>query len=130
MIIPGTDSADGFCAMNTVLYCRRFQDTVAFYEHMLGLSRCHSNDWFVEFQIAPGAFLSVADERRATVKTAAGAGITVTLRVADVRGLHALLLGRGAEPPPVGARPWGAQGFLLRDPEGTRVEIWSPVAEA
>jgi len=112
--------------MNTVLYCRRFPETVAFYEQMLGLTRGHSNDWFVEFQVAPGAFLSVADERRASVKTASGAGITLTLRVEDARALHALLQTRGGDPPPVGARPWGAEGFLLHDPEGTRLEIWSP----
>lgn len=125
MTISDNDPADGFSSMNTVLYCRRFQETVTFYEQILGLARGYCNEWFVEFQVAPGAFLSVADQRRASVKTASGGGITLTLRVADARALHTLLRTRGVQPPPVGARPWGAEGFLVHDPEGTRLEIWS-----
>lgn len=114
--------------MNTVLYCRRWRDTVAFYEHVLGLQRGYANDWFVEFRVGAGAFLSVADEARASVKSAAGAGITITLRVDDVARCHAELSARGAAPGAAGPRPWGAQGFLLHDPEGNRIEVWAPGA--
>ena len=124
------ENAGAICAINTVLYCRCFQRTLTFYQQTLGLRPGFRTDWFVEFEVAPGACLSVADDRRATVKAAAGAGITVTLRVADVRAFHAQLVARGESPPPVGARPWGAEGFLLRDPEGTRIEIWSPAGKA
>jgi len=113
--------------MNTVLYCRRFADTLSFYDTVLALPRTLSRDWFVEFRIAAGCFLSLADERRASVKSAGGAGITLSLRVDDVHAFRDALAQRGAGPPPVGPRPWGAEGFLLHDPEGTRIEVWAPV---
>ncbi len=112
--------------MNTVLYCRRFAQSVAFYETVLGLDRGFANDWFVEFRVAPGAYLSVADEARASVKSAGGAGITLTLRCDDVDDVHHRLVAHGVAPGSVGPRPWGAWGFLVRDPEGTRIEVWTP----
>jgi hypothetical protein len=36
----------------------------------------HERDWFVEFELSPDAFLSVANECRATVKSAGGKGLT------------------------------------------------------
>jgi uncharacterized glyoxalase superfamily protein PhnB len=114
--------------MNTVLYCRRWRETVAFYEQVLGLERAFANDWFVELRVGVGAFLSLADERRASIRSAGGAGITLSLRVDDVHRFRHALATRGATTTPVGARPWGALGFLLHDPEGTRIEVWAPAA--
>lgn len=113
-------------SMNIVLYCRHYAQTLQFYEHVLGLPRSFANDWFVEFEVAREAFLSVADQRRATINSAQGQGLTVTLQVDDVRASHAQLQARGATPGAPGPRPWGAQGFVLHDPEGTRIEIWAP----
>ena len=112
--------------MNTVLYCRHWRAMLAFYEQVLGLRRGYANEWFVEFQVAPAAYLSIADDTRASIKSAAGAGITITLRVEDVARAHAQLCARGVTPSPVGPRPWGARGFLLHDPEGNRIEFWAP----
>jgi uncharacterized glyoxalase superfamily protein PhnB len=120
----------GVTAMNTVLYCRRWRETVAFYEQVLGLERSFANGWFVELHVAAGCFLSLADERHASVKGAGGAGITLSLRVNDVHRFRDALAARGAGPPPVSARPWGALGFLIHDPEGTRIEVWAPAAPA
>ena len=55
---------DAFLALNAILYCRRFSETVRFYEQTLGLTPGHASDWLVEFEVAPGAFVSVADDRR------------------------------------------------------------------
>ncbi|MFT5176378.1 MAG: catechol 2,3-dioxygenase-like lactoylglutathione lyase family enzyme [Gammaproteobacteria bacterium] len=112
--------------MNTVLYCQHYAQTLAFYEHVLGLQRTFSKDWFVEFRVAQEAFLSVADQNRATISSAQGKGLTLTFQVDDVRASHDQLHARGATLTAVGPRPWGAQGFLLHDPEGTRIEIWAP----
>ena len=134
--------------MNTVLYCQHYAQTVAFYEHVLGLQRTLVKDWFVEFRVAQQAFLSIADQNHATINSAQGKGLTLTFQVEDVHpgplsdvvhsggvvplcdenlaGGHEQLRARGATLTAVGARPWGAQGFLLRDPEGTRIEIWAP----
>lgn len=112
--------------MNTVLYCQHYAQTVAFYEHVLGLQRTLVKDWFVEFRVAQQAFLSIADQNHATINSAQGKGLTLTFQVEDVHASHEQLRARGATLTAVGARPWGAQGFLLRDPEGTRIEIWAP----
>ena len=113
-------------AMNTVLYCQHYAQTLAFYDQVLRLPRGFANDWFVEFKVAREAFLSVADQRRASIDSAHGQGLTLTFRVDDVRATHEQLRGRGAAPGAPGPRPWGAQGFVLHDPEGTRIEIWAP----
>ena len=113
-------------SMNTVLYCQHFASTLEFYEHILGLPRGFANDWFVEFKVADRAYLSVADQSRATINSAHGAGITLTFRVDNVSAYHAQLVARGAAPSAIGRRPWNATGFLLYDPEGTRIEVWSP----
>ena len=113
-------------AMNTVLYCENFAQTLAFYDDVLRLPRGFSKDWFVEFQVAREAYLSIADRRRASIDSARGAGLTLTFQVADVRVSYQQLRARGASPSAVGPRPWGSEGFLLHDPEGTRIEIWAP----
>ncbi len=117
-------------AMNTVLYCRYYEQTLAFYGEVLCLPRGFANDWFVEFKVAREAFLSVADQRRASIESAHGKGLTLTFQVEDVRVSHEQLRARGATPTAPGPRPWGAEGFLLHDPEGTRIEIWAPSAES
>lgn len=117
-----------FSALNTILYCRRFHATVRFYEDVLALRRRHATDWFVEFEVTPGAFISVADDRRTRVKTAGGGGLTLTLQVADAARFRRVICGRGLEAPAVEPRPWAAEGFFIHDPEGNRIEIWSPVA--
>ena len=113
-------------AMNTVLYCEHFVETLAFYDEVMQLPRGFANDWFVEFKVAQEAYLSVADQRRASIDSAQGKGLTLTFRVDDVLACHRQLCARGAVSSAPGARPWGAQGFLLHDPEGTRIEIWAP----
>jgi catechol 2,3-dioxygenase-like lactoylglutathione lyase family enzyme len=46
---------------NTILYARRWKETVAFYRDFLGFEIAFQNDWFVEFRLAHALFLSVAD---------------------------------------------------------------------
>ena len=121
------ESALPMRAMNTVLYCRHYERTLTFYEQVVGLRRSFANDWFVEFKVAREAYLSVADQRRASIDSAQGKGLTLSLRVDDVAVSHRQLRARGATPSAPGPRPWGAQGFWLHDPEGTRIEIWAPL---
>jgi catechol-2,3-dioxygenase len=114
--------------INTILYCRRWAQIVGFYRKVLGLAVHLETDWFVEFKVADGAFLSIADEARATVKSAGGAGVTLSFQVADAATWHKRLEGRDIE---VGLvrRHWNADAFFFRDPEGHRIEIWSPAPE-
>lgn len=109
---------------NTILYCRKWQETVRFYADTLGLQPSFSNEWFVEFVLNEGARLSVANAARASIKSSGGQGITVTLQVDDSRLVHAELLTAGASPTPLKKR-WGADVFYVTDPEGNRLEFWS-----
>ncbi len=112
---------------NTILYCAAWAETVAFYRDRLGLPITFTSDWFVEFALTDAALLSIADERRATVKSSRGRGITVTLQVPDADAAWAICAAAGLEPTPCRTHAWGARTFFLRDPEGHRIEVWSVV---
>jgi catechol 2,3-dioxygenase-like lactoylglutathione lyase family enzyme len=114
------------CTANTILYCAAWNATVAFYRDTLGLPITFASDWFVEFAITDTARLSVADASRATLKSSGGAGITLTFEVANADALWAEFKDAGCEPTPCRTHAWGARTFYLRDPEGHRLEFWSP----
>ena len=69
---------------NTVLYCERWSETVAFYRSVMGLGVAFENDWFVEFELTASAFLSIADSSRATIAAVQGQGITLTWQVPEL----------------------------------------------
>ena len=110
---------------NTILYCQRWQETVDFYRHTLALPVTFESDWFVEFRLTETAHVSVADERRARIKSSAGAGLTLTLQVDDIHATRQWLAQAGVNPGPIEAHAWGAAVCYFYDPEGHRLEIWS-----
>lgn len=110
--------------VNTILYCRRWPETVAFYRDSLGLSVEYSNDWFVEFAVGSGAFVSVADAARTSIPAGDGAGVTMSWRVADVAAVRSALLDMGVDIGDVRMR-WGANAVDVHDPAGNRIEFWS-----
>ena len=112
-------------ATNTILYCRHWDETVRFYKHSLNLPVAFANDWFVEFRLATSAYLSIANERRASITSSHGAGLTLAIQVDDADDTYRQLVARGLQPKAVRNHPWGARTFYLFDPEGTRLEIWS-----
>ena len=111
--------------VNTILYCRRWPETVAFYREVFGFPVSFENDWFVEFEVNPGARLSVANEQRASVKSAGGRGLTLTFQVAQADETWRRLRERGVQVGEVAAHAWGGRAFFLFDPEGNRLEVWS-----
>lgn len=113
---------------NTILYCRRWAETVQFYRDVLGLTVRHTTDWFVEFQVAGQSFVSIADAARTTIPAAQGAGITLSWQVVDLEGFHRHLSDHGAAPSAITTR-WRARCFYFHDPEGHRLEAWTPGAE-
>lgn len=115
-----------FNLSNTILYCRRWAETVDFYGRVLGLPVSVEKDWFVEFQLTERSFVSIADARRSRIESAAGQGVTLTLQVNDIHAVRAELEEAGVGPGPVKLHPWGALGFFCRDPEGYRIEFWQP----
>ena len=108
---------------NTILYCKKWQETVSFYKDGIKLLMLLSNDWFVEFKLNEMSRLSVADEARASVKSGSGQGITVSLQVADLEQTLAELKQGGIQPTPI-KEVWGARAVYVRDPEGNRIEFW------
>ncbi len=110
---------------NTILYCTHWQKTVTFYKQQLELAITASNDWFVEFELNEQARLSVANEKRASIKSSHGAGITITLEVDDINATQRYLINRNLGPATIKSHAWGAYVIHIFDPEGNRLEFWS-----
>lgn len=108
---------------NTILYCAHWSATVAFYRDQLHLSITHSTDWFVEFQLGPTTYLSVADSARATIAPANGAGLTLSWQVVAIAQIQERLTALGLVTTPI-KKKWGAQVLYFHDPEGHRIELW------
>ncbi len=114
---------------NTILYCQKWKEMVAFYRTGLKLPITASTEWFVEFELTGTSRLSVADESRASIKSGDGKGITIGLQVVDVMATRAELKEAGLNPTEV-KEVWGAKAFYLFDPEGNRIEVWSGQAKS
>jgi predicted enzyme related to lactoylglutathione lyase len=115
--------------VNIILYCKKWNETVAFYRDQLKLPTLSSTDWFVEFELNEYTRLSVADEARATVKSAEGRGITISLQVANLEEVRLKLMEAGLGLTPI-KEIWGSQTSYLHDPEGNRLELWAGQARA
>ena len=128
LVIKPKNMTDTFSLKNanTILYCRKWQETVDFYKQRLGLPITHNSDWFIEFKLTETACISIADERRASIKSSGGAGITLALQVESATDAWQYLCNRGLSIDPVREHPWGAHVFYFFDPEGHRIEVWSP----
>ena len=109
---------------NTILYCRKWKETVAFYRDVLELDVHFSNDWFVEFTLSNSARLSIANEECASIKSCGGKGTTVCFQVDDIQIMHTYLAELRVNPTPIKAI-WTSRAFYVYDPEGNRIELWS-----
>lgn len=109
---------------NIILYCKKWEETVTFYQSGLRLPIIARNEWFVEFKLTDTSRLSVADESRTTIKSSSGSGITIGLQVADIAKAHAQFVAASLNPTEV-KKIWGAKVFYVFDPEGNRIEFWS-----
>ena len=109
---------------NTILYCRNWEAAVRFYRDVLNFEINHKTEWFVEFHLVGDTYLSIADASRASIKSAAGDGITLSWQVQDVEFAHRRLQQLGVKTSRI-KRIWGARAFYFLDPEGHRIELWS-----
>ncbi len=112
---------------NIILYCKNWEKTVIFYRDILRLPVNFSNDWFFEFALSPVSRLSIADEKRASIKGCNGKGITIALEVDDITSAHDFAEKAGMNPGDLINHPWNGRVFYLYDPEGHRIEMWQPV---
>jgi len=118
-----------FKSANTILYCSKWEDTVRFYRELLKLPVTFSTDWFVEFSLNESNRLSIANEKRASIKTSRGKGITLSWEVDRIERAWADVRKNGLAPTPIQKHLWGARVFYLFDPEGTRIEFWQSSAD-
>jgi catechol 2,3-dioxygenase-like lactoylglutathione lyase family enzyme len=113
---------------NTILYCRKWKETATFYGDIFAFRISHQTDWFIEFQLTPDAYLSIADQSRATIDSVEGQGVTLSWQIPNVQETQAALVERNVTVSPI-RKKWGASLFYLHDPEGHRIELWQPEAE-
>ena len=110
--------------INTILYCKNWNDTVKFYRDVLKLKVNHDAEWLVEFLLLDYTFLSIAKADCASIRSSNGAGITLSFQVENVDVVHRQLREIGIETGPI--KPiWGVRSFYIFDPEGHRIELWS-----
>ena len=112
--------------LNTILYCKKWEETLRFYRVLLDDPGDPVTDWFVEFSINTTARISIADERCASIKSANGKGITLSIRIDNIDRQWDRLHRSGLTPDKIRFHPWGAKVFYLFDPEGHRIEMWTP----
>jgi predicted enzyme related to lactoylglutathione lyase len=110
---------------NTILYCKKWEETVAFYKALLKLPIKTSLDWFIEFKINETTHLSIADEARCSIDSNKGKGITITIEVDNIQKTHLFLTELGLNPPLIKNHSWGAKIIHVYDPEGNRIEFWA-----
>ena len=117
-------SGGGIKRINTILYCRNWNDTVKFYRDVLKLTVHHKAEWLVEFQLIDNTFLSIANAASTSIKSSNGDGITLSFQVGNIDIAHRRLREIGIETGPIKAI-WGSRAFYIFDPEGHRIELWS-----
>ncbi len=110
--------------VNTILYCRHWSESVAFYRDDLKFEVNFSNEWFVEFRLNAAACLSVVDASRAWVGPSSGEGVMVSLKVDNLVDVYLEMESLGLDPTSV-EEVWGSDVFSIFDPEGVRIEFWS-----
>ena len=109
---------------NTILYCKEWEETVEFYRDKLKLPIIFATDWFVEFSLNAMSRLSIADEKRSSIKSCGGKGITLTLEIDDIEASWEQAQKNGLNPTRLKEHQWDALVFYIFDPEEHRIEIW------
>jgi predicted enzyme related to lactoylglutathione lyase len=117
----------------TNILCADVDGTASFYESLLGLHRHYDSDWFVilSHHDLPGLEFGLLQRNHAIVPDAvklAPAGVMMTFVVAHCDAVHDTARAIGAkvlEPPT--DMPYGQRRMLLRDPEGTVLDISAPI---
>lgn len=114
-------------ASNTIIYCDQWSAVVDFYRSGLGLRATMEREWFVEFELHPGAHLSVADASHTTIAAGNGSGLTLSWRVDNVAAARDFAIAQGIDASPI-RRRWDATTCFVFDPVGNRIEFWAPAS--
>jgi predicted enzyme related to lactoylglutathione lyase len=113
-----------FISANMILYSRHWAKTVEFYRDGLSLKVNFITDWFVEFVLSENARISIADEKRTSIRPPDTHGITIALQVDDIDAAWNACVNKALHPTEIKEHPWNARVFYVFDPEGRRIEIW------
>lgn len=123
----------------TIVYVSDVAGSLAFFERAFGLRRrfLHESGGYGELETGDTA-LAFADARLAESNFPGGVltaqasakpvGVEIALVTADVQQAHGRAVAAGAsELAPPKAKPWGQTVSFLRCPDGTVVELCTPV---
>ncbi len=112
------------------------ETTARFYERLLGMTRHYDSDWFVilTHPDRPGLEYGILQRDHPVVPEtvrAAPAGVMMTFVVPDCDAVHGQARKIGAEiiAAPTDM-PYGQRRMLLRDPDGTVLDISAPTPRA
>jgi catechol 2,3-dioxygenase-like lactoylglutathione lyase family enzyme len=118
----------------TILYVRDVPASLEFYERAFGLQRrlLHESGQYAELETGSTALAFAAHELAAEsvreLAQADPAGFEVCLVDEDVEGTYRRAVEAGAEAvSEPEERPWGQHTAYVRDPDGTLIEIASPM---
>jgi lactoylglutathione lyase len=118
----------------TILYVRDVPASLEFYERAFGLERrlLHESGQYAELETGSTALALAAQELAAeSVRELAHrepGGFEICLVDEDVEGTFSQAIEAGAEAvSEPEERPWGQRTAYVRDPDGTLIEIASPI---
>jgi catechol 2,3-dioxygenase-like lactoylglutathione lyase family enzyme len=115
-------------SLHTVLLCEKWEECVAFYRDVLEFPVVAERRRFVEFRVAPGARIGILRPLRPPSPRPDRDRVILSLCVSDIERAHSSLKARRPDLPAIREHPWGQRVFEFRDPEGWRIEFWSPAA--
>lgn len=118
------------------LVTQQFEALLAFYSRLSGATATRLADGFAEVRLE-GATLAISEERlvqlfnQGAATAASNRSAILEFEVVDVDGTLARMEEAAAEiVMPAKVMPWGNRSALLRDPDGSLVNIFSrPVAQ-
>lgn len=118
------------------LVTQQFEALLAFYSRLSGTAATRLADGFAEVRL-DGATLAISEERlvqlfnQGAATAASNRSAILEFEVADVEGALARMAGAAEVVMPTTVMPWGNRSALLRDPDGSLVNVFSrPVAQA
>ena len=115
-------------SLHTVLICEQWEACISFYRDVLGFRVVDERERFIEFQVTPGARIGILRPLD-PARSKPGFGrdrVILSICVDRIEEAHAELKARYPGIPAIRKHPWGARVFEFKDPEGWRVEFWSP----
>ena len=113
-------------SFHTILPCRRWDACVSFYRDVLGFEAVDIRPGFIEVEVGSGCRIGLLRRTNYDDPESRDASVILTFRVGNVDKIHSVLSARCKEVSRVKPHPWGARLFELRDPEGRRLEFWTP----